>query len=181
MRRFGEVYTTYYKSSFLFVKSFIRDDMISEDIASESLITLWETMRKEPVEYPKALLLRILKNNALNYLKHISIKDGVIENMTSIYERDLSLRIATLQACEPEEIYTNEIAEIVENVLNGISSQSRMIFEMSRYKQYSVKEIATALDLNVKSVEYHLTKTLKLLRLALKPYLPILSLLYFQI
>lgn len=181
MTGFGDIYITYYKSSFLFVKSFVRDDMVSEDIVSESLITLWETMRKEDVEYPKALLLKILKNNSLNHLKHISVEDGVIENIINIYEHDLYLRISTLEACEPEEIYTNEISEIVEKTLSKISPQSRIIFELSRYKQYSVKEIAKELNINVKSVEYHLTKTLKILRLALKSYLPILSFIYFHI
>ena len=67
---FSDIYTSYYKRSFLFVKSYVRDDMIAEDIVSEALIHLWETTRKETVEHPMSLLLAILKNGALNYLKH---------------------------------------------------------------------------------------------------------------
>ena len=60
---FSDIYTNYYKRSFLFVKSYVRDDMAAEDIVSESLINLWETSKKEKVEYPLALLVQMLKND----------------------------------------------------------------------------------------------------------------------
>ena len=71
---FSGLYTQYYKRSFLFVKSYVRDDMVAEDIASEALIQLWETLKTETVNTPLALLTTILKNKALNYLKHQAIK-----------------------------------------------------------------------------------------------------------
>ena len=49
---FSDLYTNYYRRSFLFVKSYVRDDMAAEDIVSDSLINLWETSKKENVEYP---------------------------------------------------------------------------------------------------------------------------------
>ena len=45
---------------------------------------------------------------------------------------------------------------------------------MSRYEQMSVKEIAEKQQLTPKSVEYHITKSLKVLCVALKDYLPVL-------
>ena len=71
---FSELYTQYYKRSFLFAKSYVRDEMAAEDIASESLIQLWETLKRETVNIPLALLTTILKNKALNYLKHQSVE-----------------------------------------------------------------------------------------------------------
>ena len=71
---FSGLYTQYYKRSFLFVKSYVRDDMVAEDIASEALIQLWETLKTETVNTPLALLTTILKNKALNYLKHQAIE-----------------------------------------------------------------------------------------------------------
>lgn len=174
MNSFSEIYTNYYKSSFLFVKSFVRDDMISEDIVSNSLIRLWETMKKEPVTHPQALLLKILKHNALNHLKHCSIKADVSTKIKQIHERDIYYRISTLQACDPNEIYSHEITTIVRKTLLTLSPKTRKVYEMRRVKGYSVKEIANAMDLSTKSVEYHMTQALKTLRLALKDYLPLL-------
>lgn len=49
---------------------------------------------------------------------------------------------------------------------------------MSRYENLSVKEIAEELSMSPKSVEYHITRSLKALRIALKEYLPLLYLLF---
>lgn len=175
---FSDIYTSYYKRSFLFVKSYVRDDMIAEDIVSEALIHLWETTRKETVEHPMSLLLAILKNGALNYLKHQSVKESATETISSKMIRDLNYRITTLQACDPEEIFSSEITQIVDKTLQSLPEQTRRIFEMSRYESLSVKEIASELPLSTKSVEYHITKSLKLLRIALKEYLPIFYFLF---
>lgn len=168
---FNDIYTKYYKSCFLFAKSYIHDDMAAEDIASESLISLWQTMKKEAVNNPPNLLLVILKNNALNYLKHQMVHSKAMESFSSNMTRDLNYRIASLDACDPKEVFSAEINDIVEKTLNTLPEQTRRIFEMSRYENLSVKEIADQLSISPKSIEYHITKSLKALRVALKDYL----------
>lgn len=169
--RFSEIYTRYYKSSFLFVKSYVRDDMTAEDIVSDSLINLWRVLQNEHVEHPNALLLTILKNNALNYLKHQCVEYNAIEAISSSAIRDLNYHIQTLEACDPKEIFSSEITAIVEKTLLSLPEQTRRVFKMSRYDNLPVKEIADELSLGRKSVEYHITKSLKALRIALKDYL----------
>lgn len=85
-----------------------------------------------------------------------------------------------MQACDPEEIYSSEITGIVEKTLQSLPEQTRRIFEMSRYESIPVKEIAQELSLSTKSVEYHITKALKLLRVALKEYLPLFYFLFMR-
>ena len=177
---FSDIYTNYYKRSFLFVKSYVRDDMVAEDIVSEALIRFWETTKKETVEHPMSLLLAILKNGALNYLKHQTVKESATESISFKMIRDLNYRITTLQACDPEEIFSSEITQIVDKTLQSLPEQTRRVFEMSRYESLSVKEIAHELSLSTKSVEYHITKSLKLLRIALKEYRPIFYFLFMR-
>ena len=168
---FSEIYTSYYKRSFLFVKSYVRDDMVAEDIVSDALINLWETTKKEKVEHPLSLLLVILKNESLNYLKHLEVKQTASESISSKMTRDLNYRLSTLQACDPEEMFSSEITRIVQETLQSLPEQTRRVFEMSRYECRSVKEIAEELPISPKSVEYHITKSLKYLRISLKEYL----------
>lgn len=175
---FSDIYTNHYKRSFLFVKSYVRDDMVAEDIVSEALIHFWETTKKETVEHPMSLLLAILKNGALNYLKHQAVRQSATESISSKMVRDLNYRITTLQACDPEEIYSSEITRIVQETLLSLPEQTRRVFEMSRYEYLSVKEIADKMAINPKSVEYHITKSLKQLRVALQDYLPIFYFLF---
>jgi RNA polymerase sigma-70 factor (ECF subfamily) len=59
-----------------------------------------------------------------------------------------------------------------------MSPQTRRIFEMSRFENKTNNEIAEMLGLSSKSVEYHITKALKAMRVALKDYLPIFIFLF---
>lgn len=175
---FNKIYKDYYQRSFRFVKSYVFEDMVAEDIASESLISLWQVMKKEEVIHPLSLLLTILKNNSLNYLKSQERKLDMMDSMSDMLAHDLNYRINSLSACDPQEVFSSEITAIIEQTLSSLSNQSRQIFEMSRYEMLPVKEIAEKLDLSPKAVEYHITKTLKLLRVALKDYLPLYYLLF---
>lgn len=177
---FARTYTLYYKRAFLFVKSYVRDDMIAEDITSEALIHLWETSKSEDIEHPLALLTAILRNKSLNYLTRERIKLESIESISSKQSRDMDYRIASLRACDPEELFSSEIVSIIQRTLNSLPEQTRQIFEMSRYDQMSVKEIAESMNIGTKGVEYHITKSLKVLRHALKDYLLIFQLLFLD-
>lgn len=175
---FSQFYTRYSKSSFLFVKSYVRDSMAAEDIASEALITLWQTMKKERVDHPYALLVTLLKNGSLNYLKHLNVAENTKDLLSAKMARDLHYRISTLEACDPAELFSDEITDIIEKTLRTLPEQTRRVFEMSRYEHRSVKEIAEELSISPKAVEYHITKSLKQLRIALKEYLPLFYFLF---
>ena len=171
---FNALYTRYYKKAFLFTKSFVHDESVAEDIVSESLIKLWENLKEENTDHADALLLTILKNKSLDHLKHEAIKAEAIHSMSNLNQRELEIRISTLQACDPEEIFSEEVKKIIADTLATLPEQTRRIFVMSRFQNKSNKEIAEELGITVKGVEYHITKALKPLRISLKDYLPIL-------
>lgn len=176
---FNDIYQQHYKRSFLFVKSYLNDNEAAEDVVAESFVKLWGAVKKGDVINPIAMLLSILRNESLNHLKHLKVKRAAMESISSQLYRDLDYRILTLQACDPEEIFSSEITEIVRKTLLSLPEQTRRVFEMSRYESLSVKEIAEELSLSPKAVEYHITKSLKALRLALNDYLPIFYFLFF--
>lgn len=103
---FNDIYTSYYKKSFL-CQSYVHNDLAAEDIASEALIKLWEKLKAEPVEekYILPLLLTILKNKALDYLKHEEVKRSAFEVMADWQQQELSIRMSALEACNPDEIF----------------------------------------------------------------------------
>lgn len=171
---FNILYTRYYKKAFLFTKSFVHDDSVAEDIVSDTLIKLWECLKEKETDRIEALLLTILKNKSLDYLKHEAIKAEALHTMSNLSQRELEIRISTLQACDPEEIFSEEVKKIIADTLATLPEQTRKIFIMSRFQNKSNKEIAQQMNMSVKGVEYHITKALKPLRLKLKDYLPVL-------
>lgn len=155
-----------------FAYSYLRDKEEAEDLLMEAMITLWENRdRWKEDSNLNALLLTIIKNKALNLLAHQQVRLKAEEELNSFRKRELDLRISTLEACEPETIFNNEIHHIVNKALNELPQQSRQIFMLSRYQNQPNKAIAEQLGISVKSVEFHITKALKTIRVELKDYL----------
>jgi len=176
---FNIFYKRYYRKCYLFAKSYVHDDWVAEDIASESLIKLWETAKLREIEHPQAFLFSILKNKSLDYLKHETTKQEVLSALSADGQRELAIRISTLEACDPDQLFSTEIQEIIQSTLNALPEQTRKIFMMSRFENLSRKEIADALGITKKGVEYHIGKALKSLQVDLKDYLPFFYFLLF--
>ena len=57
---FDNIYSEYYQRCFLFAKSYLHDETLSKDIASEAMITLWTTMKTEEVDNVRAFLMTVI-------------------------------------------------------------------------------------------------------------------------
>ena len=62
-------------------------------------------------------------------------------------EWELSTRIASLRACDPEELFSSEIQEIVTETLRRLPAKTREIFLLSREENLSCKEIASRMKI----------------------------------
>lgn len=172
MERFTRFFQENQEKFVSFAYSYTRDKATAEDIFMESMISLWENRERwEKDSNMHALLLTIIKNKSLNFLEHEQVRLRAEETINTHKQRELDLRISTLDACEPETIFDTEIQRIVYHALKQLPEQSRHIFILSRYHDTPNREIAQQLGISVKSVEFHITKALKLLRLELKDYL----------
>src|SRR5665648_40658 len=174
VNNFNEIYTAFYRKSYLFVKSYIHDDMAAEDIVSESLIRLWQQMKQQTIDPISPFLFSILKNRSLDYLKHQAVIRTVHMEMADTLTRELELRTATLEMSDPNDIFSAEVKQIIESTLNSLPEKTSEIFKLSKFGNKPHKEIAELYNISVKGVDYHITHSVKELRSALKDYLPIL-------
>lgn len=101
------------------------------------------------------------------------LQEEIVTYLKDCETWELNLRIATLEACNPERLFSDEVQQLVEKALATLPAQTRDIFIRSRYHNQSHKEIAEALGISTKSVEFHITKALKVLRVVLKDYFPL--------
>jgi len=157
---FNNIYMRYYKKSFLFVKSYIHNEMVAENI--------------EPI------LLSILRNKALDYLRHESMKQQVITRISEKQNEELALRLSSLEDCNPNEIYSKEVMDIVQRTLQSLPEQTSRIFTLSRFGNKTNREIACELNISIKDVEYHISKSLKAFRKTLKDYLPLFYFFFYH-
>lgn len=161
------------------MRSYIHDEMAAEDIVSEALIKLWERMKRETIDPVRPYLFTILKNSALDYLKHQTVKKEVFNSMAAALNRELEIRTNALESSDPNDIFSIEIEHIIGATLNSLPERTREIFILSRFGDKSHKEIATLMNISVKGVDYHILQAVKELRSNLKDYLPLLFALTF--
>ncbi|WP_317194938.1 RNA polymerase sigma-70 factor [Alistipes montrealensis] len=147
----------------------------AEDIVMESFVAAWERREMLTEASFPPYTLTIVKNKCLNYLRGQEVRTRAAENIHTHDTRVLHTRIATLQACDPEELFSEEARRLVERALESLPARTREIFTRSRFHDQSYKEIAAEMDTTVKSVEFEVSKATKMLRIALKDYLAILA------
>lgn len=175
---FNDLYKEYYRRSFLFAKSFVHVDEVSEEIASDALISLWEKMKQEDIYSPKDFLFRVIKCKSLDYLKHQALHLKLFESIDDWEYQDLSIRMSSLEEINSEDILSSELTRLIKEAINKLPEKTKKVFIMSRFDGLSGKEIAIKTGISAKGVEYHITKALRILSDELKDYLVLLISLY---
>lgn len=154
-----------------FAKTYVSVREVAEDIVMESFMCYWENHRKMPPESNvPAYICTLIKNKCLNYLHRLHTRGEIEKYLTNLQIWELNLQIATLEACNPERIFSEEIQLLVKKSLALLPEKTYEIFFRSRYLDQSHKEIAESLGVSVKSIEYHITKALKILKASLEGY-----------
>ncbi|MGL5273364.1 MAG: RNA polymerase sigma-70 factor [Phocaeicola sp.] len=163
------VFTKRQKQFIQFSYSYVRDWAEAEDIVMNAFTSVWER-REDLNEHDNlaALLLTAIKNRSLNHIQHVEVRMRAEQHIGSTQQKEIALRIATLEACDPEAIFSEEIQELVQRAIQKLPESSRKVFVLSRIENLSNKEIAAQLEISVKTVEYHITRSLKELKERLK-------------
>lgn len=172
-----------YKNRFIsFANSYVQDLTVAEDFVMEAFMDYWEVrdILREDSNIP-AYILTLIKHKCLNHLKRKQLQEDVSLRIRNVAEWELNIQISSLEVCEPTELFTNEIKEIVNRTLQQLPEQTRRIFIMSRVANKTRKEIAEEMNMTSKGVEYHIAKALSALRVNLKDYYVLLPFLLYQL
>lgn len=168
-RLFGE-----YQHRFIrFAVSYVSDPAVAEDVVMESFAAAWKRRDDLTVSAFPPYTLTIVRNKCLNHLRACGVRSRAAGEIYSHGMRVLQTRIATLEACDPEELFSEETRRLVREALDALPARTREIFVRSRFQGQSYKEIAAEMDTTVKSVEFEVSKAMKLLRVVLKDYLAV--------
>lgn len=172
-----------YKGRFIsFANSYVQDFSVAEDFTMEAFMDYWEMKDMlQPDSNVPAYILTLIKHKCLNHLKRRQLHEDISQRLRTVAEWELNLQISSLEVCEPTELFTTEIKEIVNSTLRQLPEQTRRIFLMSRVGNKTRKEIAKELNMTSKGVEYHIAKALSALRINLKDYYTLLPFLYYNL
>lgn len=167
---FEQVFKAYFKRLHSYAFTILKDEAVAEEMVQQVFFKLWE--RTETLSIAGSVagyLYRAVHNESLNYLKHQQVK------------RNYHLHIAYSMRNESDhaggKIAAAELEGKLRDALNELPEQCRTIFQMSRFDELKYREIASKLDISVKTVENQMGKALKLLRAKLVDFIAILILL----
>lgn len=164
-KAFDSLFRSYYPMLCAYGHRFV-DIEDAEEIVQDSLLWIWENRETLVVETSlHSYLFKMIYRRALNKLAHI---DATRRANTRFYE-EMQEMLQDTDFYQIEEL-TRRIREAVE----GLPESYREAFMMHRFRDMSYKEIAETLDVSPKTVDYRIQQALKLLRIELKDYLPLL-------
>lgn len=175
LAQFNELVTNYRQRFIHFALTYTQNEYAAEDVVMEAFMALWEKRALLPTDTNiMSYILTSIKNRCINYLKHESVAVQAAESMKNSYEWGLQTRLMTLNAFDPDSIYSKEIISIVREALKDLSPTTRRVFLMSRVSGKPYKKIADELNMTEKGIEFHIGRALKVLRIALKEYMCVL-------
>src|SRR5690554_4173486 len=171
IQNFNALFNEYYRRFIHFAIGYLKDEQVAEDFVSEAFTVYWENRADLlPETNPPAYIFKIIKNKCLNHIKHIQIQQRVTNELRDHSEWVLQTKISTLEACDPDFIFSKELQELINATLEKLPAKTRQIFSLSRDKGLSYREIAEKTHLSQKAIEFHISKALNHLRISLKDF-----------
>jgi RNA polymerase sigma-70 factor (family 1) len=165
---FAEIYKRYCYPLFSVAYRKLNDREVAEELVQDLFENLWSRRADSQIQQLSNYLFTAIKYRIINHLKGQKIKAG--------YELfcQLSAPQAAADTATEDALALHDLSSALRASVQQLPEKSRQIFELSRLEHYSVAEISVRVNLSEKSVEYHLTKSLKLLRSYLRDFLAVI-------
>ncbi|MEJ2905376.1 RNA polymerase sigma-70 factor [Pedobacter panaciterrae] len=155
-RAFDLLFERYFNKLNLFALKYIRQQSITEELIMDLMLKVWE--KKDSFQEEGSLgpyLFKALKNSMIDYFRKKELSTTPICKL---------IEDSFTQDTTNEAVSYNELQKIYLDHLNQLSPQRKLVFEMSRHENLSYRQIATNLNLSVKTVESHVSAALLFLR-----------------
>jgi RNA polymerase sigma-70 factor (ECF subfamily) len=160
----------YYPGLVMYASQYTADHAEAEEIVQDFFVRLWQKQNLLiSSDSLKGYFFSSIKNKSLNFLKHKRIEEKYLKEMMDLSNHHL--------AYEPDLYVASELQEKIKSGIDHLPERCREVFIMSRIRGMKNVEIASELNISQRTVETHITKALKVLRVELKDYAGLLLLL----
>lgn len=160
---FDSVFRAHYAQLVRMAESVVRERALAEEIAQEVMLELWRRRESLEVEQTfRAYLIRSTRNRALNHIRH--------QRIVAREAAFAALDPRTAPSAE-EEVLGVELEKAVRDAVDGLPENCREVFQLSREQGLKYAEIASVLEVSIKTVEKRMGQALSELRQRLAPWL----------
>jgi RNA polymerase sigma-70 factor (ECF subfamily) len=168
-KAFDTIFLKYYPGLCAYARQFVELED-AEEVVQDVLLWFWENRTMQVFESSlKNYLFKSIKNRCITLINRNELRRTVInrlhEDMKNVYD-------------DPDFYIVKELSDRIESALRELPDTYREAFELNRFHNMSYKKIAARLNLSPKTVDYRIQQALKILRVKLKDYLPVLLFLH---
>ena len=154
---FCELYAAYKNRLIYFAMRFLKSREYAEDIFQDAFAVVWQGRRFiNPDASFSAYLYTIVRNRILNQLRDLSNQDKLREQILS--------QAVNYTNETKDEIIANDLRQFISRALQQLTPRQRELFQMSRERQMSHREIAEVLGISVNTVQESISISLRTLR-----------------
>ena len=156
VKALGILYVLYAGRIRNFTFSMLQNSADAEDIMHDLFLKIWnsrESLRE--VDSLKSYMFSMAHNSVLNFIKRKGVRDRY---------RNVSARIESEHYEPSYPMDTMELLHSIDDAIEDMSFLRKTIFRMHRYEHKTYQEIADALMISPKTVQYHISCALAELR-----------------
>ncbi|MCK9303911.1 MAG: RNA polymerase sigma-70 factor [Bacteroidales bacterium] len=151
------LFDTYYERLFLFSEKFIYNSDTAHDMVQSVLIRLWENADKIEFKHSvKAYLFTSVKNECLQYLRSLKIRDNNNRKWASAYLESMNSDII--------DDSMSELIDLIKEYVNELPLQCKTIFKYRLSNDLKYSEIAEKLNVSENVVKVQIFRANKKLR-----------------
>jgi RNA polymerase sigma-70 factor (ECF subfamily) len=171
-KAFDALYGRYWRKLYLLAYQKLRSRELAEELVQDLFISLWTKRESLHITASVGAYLGMA-------VRYMVIKFFQKERVHQQYEQTAALGPAYANTTEDAVLF-RDLQEVIEQEINKLPEKCREVFQLSRHDNLSQKEISLKLHLSEKTVENHIGKALRLLRLSLKDFITSVVLLFFM-
>lgn len=169
-RAFDEIFRRYWNRAFEVAYGKVKSKALAEEIVQDIFMDLWNKRHSISIESFGKYLFTSIKYQALN-----KIRSQLVHQKYWDYYKTF---IPQVDDTTEKTVHFHDLLDTIEKRLDQLPKKTKAVFYMNRFEGKSLNEIARLLNLSEKAIEYHLSRSLKELKIYLRDTLLFLAL-YF--
>ena len=151
------IFDTYKQRVYAYVLVISHSPYSAEEITQEIFVKLWICRDILPgIDNIDSYLFTIAKNHSLNFLRNAARQQGLL--------RELQQSMITSSDAVNEHSNQHELDRLVQEAIQQLSTQRRVVYELSRNQGMDHQQIALQLQLSKNTVKNHLVSALQFIR-----------------
>ena len=159
-----ELFNAYYGKLLGTSKFYVNDHSAAQEVVSDVFIKLWNNRSNiGKIENIRAYLYIATKRQSLNY-----IRDNSKRNHHCPDDKDINTFV---ELKSPDKILlSKEFVEVLHTAVQDLPSKCRIVYALVKDDGMKYQEVADTLNISVKTVEMHVGKALKRIKIAFDKY-----------